>query len=164
MVPGPLGSSSLLSEQITTMSPTAAAVAKIRPGMKLTEVFTVGSQTASRTTKCNVVSVVYGCLASPIGILLDLLSIYYNLFIVIIPIFQFSFLSLPCLGTDIDLTDLWIRVCFHQYPSPLVIHGLRGESGAPAAGAAGEQAGEHVPGRHRAGGGGQSPGAEEAEG
>ncbi|KAG7279423.1 hypothetical protein CRUP_024242 [Coryphaenoides rupestris] len=38
---GPPGSSSLLSEeQITTMSPTAAAVAKIKPGMKLTELYT----------------------------------------------------------------------------------------------------------------------------
>ncbi|XP_056131900.1 translocated promoter region b, nuclear basket protein [Lampris incognitus] len=38
---GPAGTSSLLSEeQITTMSPTAAAVAKIKPGMKLTELYT----------------------------------------------------------------------------------------------------------------------------
>uniref|UniRef100_A0A667WHW8 Nucleoprotein TPR n=1 Tax=Myripristis murdjan TaxID=586833 RepID=A0A667WHW8_9TELE len=38
---GPVGATSLLSEeQMTTMSPTAAAVAKIKPGMKLTELYT----------------------------------------------------------------------------------------------------------------------------
>ncbi|KAM3875994.1 translocated promoter region b, nuclear basket protein [Diretmus argenteus] len=38
---GPAGAASLLSEeQMTTMSPTAAAVAKIKPGMKLTELYT----------------------------------------------------------------------------------------------------------------------------
>uniref|UniRef100_A0A6Q2X7L1 Nucleoprotein TPR n=1 Tax=Esox lucius TaxID=8010 RepID=A0A6Q2X7L1_ESOLU len=39
--PGPVGAASLLSnETMTTMSPTAAAVAKIKPGMKLTELYT----------------------------------------------------------------------------------------------------------------------------
>lgn len=39
--PGPVGSTSLLTEeQITTMSPTAAAVSKVKPNMKLTEVCT----------------------------------------------------------------------------------------------------------------------------
>ncbi|XP_076007357.1 translocated promoter region b, nuclear basket protein [Genypterus blacodes] len=38
---GPAGNTSVLSEeQITTMSPTAAAVSKIKPGMKLTELYT----------------------------------------------------------------------------------------------------------------------------
>uniref|UniRef100_A0A3P8XCR0 Nucleoprotein TPR n=1 Tax=Esox lucius TaxID=8010 RepID=A0A3P8XCR0_ESOLU len=38
---GPVGAASLLSnETMTTMSPTAAAVAKIKPGMKLTELYT----------------------------------------------------------------------------------------------------------------------------
>ncbi|XP_034557497.1 translocated promoter region b, nuclear basket protein isoform X3 [Notolabrus celidotus] len=38
---GPVSSTSLLTEeQMTTMSPTAAAVSKIKPGMKLTEVYT----------------------------------------------------------------------------------------------------------------------------
>jgi len=37
--PGPLGITSLIAEeQMTTMSPTAATVSKIKPGMKLTEV------------------------------------------------------------------------------------------------------------------------------
>lgn len=36
---GPVSSTSVLTEeQLTTMSPTAAAVSKIKPGMKLTEV------------------------------------------------------------------------------------------------------------------------------
>ncbi|XP_076580410.1 translocated promoter region b, nuclear basket protein [Chaetodon auriga] len=38
---GPVGSTSVLTEeQMTTMSPTAAAVSKIKPGMKLTELYT----------------------------------------------------------------------------------------------------------------------------
>ncbi len=38
--PGPVGTTSVLTEEeITTMSPTAAAVSKIKPGMKLTEVY-----------------------------------------------------------------------------------------------------------------------------
>uniref|UniRef100_A0A8C4IRQ9 Nucleoprotein TPR n=1 Tax=Dicentrarchus labrax TaxID=13489 RepID=A0A8C4IRQ9_DICLA len=38
---GPVGTTSMLSEeQMTTMSPTAAAVSKIKPGMKLTELYT----------------------------------------------------------------------------------------------------------------------------
>lgn len=38
--PGPVGTTSALTEeQMTTMSPTAAAVSKIKPGMKLTEVY-----------------------------------------------------------------------------------------------------------------------------
>lgn len=37
--PGPVSSTSLLNEeQLTTLSPTAAAASKIKPGMKLTEV------------------------------------------------------------------------------------------------------------------------------
>lgn len=39
--PGPVASTSILTEeQMTTMSPTAAAISKIKPGMKLTEVRT----------------------------------------------------------------------------------------------------------------------------
>uniref|UniRef100_A0A672ZEQ7 Nucleoprotein TPR n=1 Tax=Sphaeramia orbicularis TaxID=375764 RepID=A0A672ZEQ7_9TELE len=37
---GPVGTSVLTEEQMTTMSPTAAAVSKIKPGMKLTELYT----------------------------------------------------------------------------------------------------------------------------
>ncbi|XP_071342326.1 translocated promoter region b, nuclear basket protein isoform X2 [Trachinotus anak] len=38
---GPIGTTSVLTEeQMTTMSPTAAAVSKIKPGMKLTELYT----------------------------------------------------------------------------------------------------------------------------
>ncbi|XP_041791081.1 translocated promoter region b, nuclear basket protein [Chelmon rostratus] len=38
---GPIGATSMLTEeQLTTMSPTAAAVSKIKPGMKLTELYT----------------------------------------------------------------------------------------------------------------------------
>ncbi|XP_054904526.1 translocated promoter region b, nuclear basket protein isoform X2 [Poeciliopsis prolifica] len=37
---GPAGASVLAEDQITTMSPTAAAVSKIKPGMKLTELYT----------------------------------------------------------------------------------------------------------------------------
>ncbi|XP_069377798.1 translocated promoter region b, nuclear basket protein isoform X6 [Paralichthys olivaceus] len=38
---GPIGTSSVLTEErMTTMSPTAAAVSKIKPGMKLTELYT----------------------------------------------------------------------------------------------------------------------------
>ncbi|XP_041861765.1 translocated promoter region b, nuclear basket protein [Melanotaenia boesemani] len=37
---GPIGASVLTEEQLTTMSPTAAAVSKIKPGMKLTELYT----------------------------------------------------------------------------------------------------------------------------
>uniref|UniRef100_A0A8C9ZWD0 Nucleoprotein TPR n=1 Tax=Sander lucioperca TaxID=283035 RepID=A0A8C9ZWD0_SANLU len=36
---GPAGTSMLAEEQMTTMSPTAAAVSKIKPGMKLTELY-----------------------------------------------------------------------------------------------------------------------------
>ncbi|KAM4574038.1 translocated promoter region b, nuclear basket protein isoform 1-T1 [Fundulus diaphanus] len=37
---GPAGAAALAEDQITTMSPTAAAVSKIKPGMKLTELYT----------------------------------------------------------------------------------------------------------------------------
>ncbi|XP_072245246.1 translocated promoter region b, nuclear basket protein isoform X3 [Leuresthes tenuis] len=37
---GPVGTSVLTEEQLTTMSPTAAAVSKIKPAMKLTELYT----------------------------------------------------------------------------------------------------------------------------
>ncbi|KAM4739914.1 translocated promoter region b, nuclear basket protein isoform 2-T2 [Anableps anableps] len=37
---GPVGATVLAGDQITTMSPTAAAVSKIKPGMKLTELYT----------------------------------------------------------------------------------------------------------------------------
>ncbi|KAK5623407.1 hypothetical protein CRENBAI_014854 [Crenichthys baileyi] len=37
---GPAGAAMLAEDQITTMSPTAAAVSKIKPGMKLTELYT----------------------------------------------------------------------------------------------------------------------------
>uniref|UniRef100_A0A1A8U2U2 Nucleoprotein TPR n=1 Tax=Nothobranchius furzeri TaxID=105023 RepID=A0A1A8U2U2_NOTFU len=37
---GPAGTAVLTEEQMTTMSPTAAAVSKIKPGMKLTELYT----------------------------------------------------------------------------------------------------------------------------
>ncbi|XP_014835812.1 PREDICTED: nucleoprotein TPR-like, partial [Poecilia mexicana] len=37
---GPAGASVVAEDQITTMSPTAAAVSKIKPGMKLTELYT----------------------------------------------------------------------------------------------------------------------------
>ncbi|KAM7409722.1 hypothetical protein PAMA_001286 [Pampus argenteus] len=37
---GPVSTSLLTEEQVTTMSPTAAAVSKIKPGMKLTELYT----------------------------------------------------------------------------------------------------------------------------
>uniref|UniRef100_A0A8D0A0T8 Nucleoprotein TPR n=1 Tax=Sander lucioperca TaxID=283035 RepID=A0A8D0A0T8_SANLU len=39
LVPSPAGTSMLAEEQMTTMSPTAAAVSKIKPGMKLTELY-----------------------------------------------------------------------------------------------------------------------------
>lgn len=37
--PGPVGTSSVTEDQMMTMSPTAAAISKIKPGMKLTEVY-----------------------------------------------------------------------------------------------------------------------------
>lgn len=46
--PGPVGTTSVLTEeQMTTMSPTAAAVSKIKPGMKLTEVYRTKFQHSS---------------------------------------------------------------------------------------------------------------------
>lgn len=50
---GPVGTTSLITEeQMTTMSPTAAAVSKIKPGMKLTEVCVVKYQCSNYRLYC----------------------------------------------------------------------------------------------------------------
>lgn len=108
LVPGPVGTSVLTEEQMTAMSPTAAAVSKIKPGMKLTEVFETQFQH------------------------------WRLVLFTLLPSCCFLVCARFSINQVITLRHSWYRTFFHTRCVFSVVYRICGEPGAVAVGAIGE--------------------------